>query len=178
MLFRFFDPRITPHLPGILGAKWMSALRYLGVQRWLTIDGASQLVPVGPVNTDHSARAVAGPGWAFEQHEWDALTRLGWCNLVKHLMQHWEIAEPVSHSVVTRAVDGAWAWGWRSESDILRFAHCALTLHPEFDQYPPFREALAQLQQAGNADDSFARVVTELMAQLPADWPAQHTKES
>lgn len=169
-MFRYYDPRVTPYLPEILGAaSWGEALGEFGVQRWYCMNRQGGLSAVGNAAQGH----VEQGRWKLDAGQWRALERLGWCNRIRQLINGWELDSLPTEKAIEDAVERAMANGWHSEVDILGFARCAFALHPRFNEQEPFVSALQRLREQGNPEESFA----DLAYELTDVWRSIHEKK-
>ncbi|TSJ88115.1 DUF4123 domain-containing protein [Chitinimonas sp. BJB300] len=145
--FRYWDPRVTAHLPRVLGEGEMSALlTEIGATAWWAYtpqaNGALQLTSLGKNGPDRTGEQDAARRWVLDGPQWRALTALGWANRLVQLVPDWGLEAQPDHGTLERLANQALVWGLASESDVLRFAYFALTTHPHFDTHPRVRTAL------------------------------------
>lgn len=165
-LFRFWDPRITPHLPALLGnASWFQCLQAVQAAAWLTVHADGALKQVGPSDPvpENPARINS---WQINAAQWQALERLGWCNRLSILSKQWDLPSIPERSAIDDAVRRAYEHGLTEETDLLRFAHCAFAIHPQFDQHPEVAQALQQWRTQGRPGGGFAVMAQQWTEEL------------
>ncbi|PHV10533.1 hypothetical protein [Chitinimonas sp. BJB300] len=159
--FRYWDPRITVHLPRLLGKAVMTdLLADLGATAWWAFatqaNGAQHLTSLGQSEPARTLVDEAAHQWALDGTQWRALTALGWANRLARLVPDWGLEAQPDQGTLEHVATQALAWGLASESDVLRFAYFALTYHPQFDTHPKVRTALEAAR--ANEQTSFAEI--------------------
>jgi len=142
-VFRFWDPRITPHLPAILGAGvWLQCQQTMGTTTWLTVHGGGVLKAVRP---SPQLRNDAEPlsCLRINAHQWKALVHLGWRNRIEQIATGWELPGIPDERLLNEIVSRAMGYGLESEADVLAFGQLGLTVHPLFDQHPDVARILS-----------------------------------
>lgn len=160
-VFRFWDPRVTAHLPRVFGPDvWTRIISGLGLLAWWCPDdeGAPQGYTAA---TESAARAAESAAWQIDEDHWYALARVGWTTRVCQLLPQWEVPESIGRETVRAIVDRTARYRLRDEADVLRFVHCALALHPRFDSHPQVAAALADFQSQGSRPGAFVRVAQQ-----------------
>jgi hypothetical protein len=135
LVLRFWDPRVTAHLPMALGAAtWQDFLSALGVSRWWTLSSDSALVSVGDAPLDAQSEAKAR--WELDAAQWRALRIVGLSNRISQAATVWDLEHVPQPYVLRSIASRALAHGLLERDDLLHFAHLALTVHPQFDRHP------------------------------------------
>lgn len=167
VVFRYWDPRQAAHLPRILGeAAWHEHLCLLGLQRWTSLvatnDGAARATLAESSRETPSQERARH--WRFDLRQWRGIETLSWANRLIQCCADWNRAAPLSslENIASRAL----SHGLTEENDILRFAHCVLTIHPQFDSHPQVAAALSA-SQSGQA--GFGETVS--------NWPETYIDE-
>lgn len=165
-LFRYWDPRITPHLPDLLGEiTWLQCQQGLHGAAWWTVDFNGAFNQIGKSN-DAPSEKYASFEWQIAKEKWQALEQIGWCNRIMQLIPGWGLPDMPERNQVDAIVKRGCFHGLQTESDILTFAFNALTVHPNFDCHPAVGKMLSDLnslgiiagefsRRAGNWDDAF-----------------------
>lgn len=149
--FRFWDPRVTPHLPELLGEEcWRNFQAAASCFQWYTLDPHGKFIRIG-TNPAASSQNPPQTGWTFNAVQWQALERLHWLNKVARLVPEWGYNEPVPRQHMDQILRRAMVYGLRKDADILRFAQCAILIHPYFDSHPEIARSLHAMQM--NRDD-------------------------
>ncbi|MGQ5525258.1 hypothetical protein ACUHMQ_18630 [Chitinimonas sp. PSY-7] len=161
--FRYWDPRITAHLPRVLGEGEMSSmLADIGAAAWWAFvpqaNGPQHLVSLGKGGLVRTGGPDAAHRWVLDAPQWRALTALGWANRMAQLVPAWGLNERPDQGALERVANQALTWGLASESDVLHFAYFALAYHPEFDGHPKVRAAL---EAAKASDDTSFTDITQ-----------------
>lgn len=134
--FRFWDPRIASGLGDALGGNvWRDILAGLGVAHWCCF-GTSNVFTCMQRSLGRSSE----PRWAVTPDITRRLQALSWRNRVWHLARRWSTLDDLDFSQVSRVVERAMRHGFSHEDDVIRYAHCALTIHPDFDRHPAVAE--------------------------------------
>lgn len=165
-LFRYWDPRVTLHLPACLGDAWAAALQAMGVRAWWTLNPLGALCAVGGEQAPgHDARAGArtptSDTFSPDARQWQALQLIGWRNRVAQLLPTWGLLAAPAPRAVGEAVQRALAHGLHEEADVLAFVHCALTVHPLFHRHGDVSRALAGLPGSGQRRSGFATIASQ-----------------
>jgi Domain of unknown function (DUF4123) len=150
---RYWDPRVLWHLPARLAASHWQALRG-ALGQWVYFDPLRQWVnTAGEPLQGGALDSRATPASGAEPHQrapldparWQALQRIGPVNQV--LAMSWDWGLVPSHAragQIDRLMLRSIEHGFDSEQDLLVFAACGLTGHPQFDQHPEVAAALQQ----------------------------------
>ncbi len=168
-VFRFWDPRLARDASRLLGAAWHSALSDAGLAGWWCIDrdgGISALLDFSPRS---HAPDVENSRWAIDVKCWQALERCGWRNRIAQLLPGWCSATGVASQDLDQIVARAAGHGLNTEDDVVQFAHCAATLHPEFDKHPRVDAALVRLRVGGGPPSAFADLVRHWSEEFRAE---------
>lgn len=151
---RFWDPRITTQLPATFGGEtWHECLQALGLQQWWTLTGDATLARVGEPQgkTPHQAH------WQLDTAQWHGLRMLAWSNVIAQAATAWDIPQPPKATALDDIARRAVEHGMRDNSDMLAFAHLALTVHPMFDRHSHVMRALKDWQRDGRVVRGFAK---------------------
>lgn len=156
--FRYWDPRLSVHLPRCLGeAVWRQTLAGLRIRGWWNLQAGGVLAPVGAVVApDPGDRPPTAQAWTLDTRQWQALLAIGWGQRVAQLLPDWELPQMPEPSAIDDAVRRALAHGLHEEADVLGFAQCALTYHPQFDRHPEVARSIETLPRAGGVAHGFA----------------------
>lgn len=167
VVFRYWDPRQAAHLPRILGeAVWHEHLSLLGLRQWTclvaTTNGVARAT-LAEALRESPAQERARP-WRFDLRQWRGIETLSWANRLNLCCAEWNHAVPLSslENIASRAL----SHGLTEENDILRFAYCILTIHPQFDSHP---EVAAALSAAQSGQAGFTETVS--------NWPETYIEE-
>jgi hypothetical protein len=140
-------------MPRLLGAEyWAAHQDALGIEAWWAF-ACTDLEEIAltslPTHAAHLTAVTATtatypvtPKYHLLPEQWQALTCLGWTNRIARLARRWNLETPPTHSALENITRQALAYGLSDETDLLRYAHCALTLHPRFDAHPQVQQAL------------------------------------
>lgn len=156
--FRYWDPRLSVHLPRCLGeAAWQQALSGLRIQGWWSLQAGGVLAPVGPaVEPSAGDRPPRAQDWTLNTQQWQTLLAIGWGQRVAQLLPGWELPQTPAPSAIDDAVRRALAHGLHEGADVLAFAQCALTYHPQFDRLPEVARDIEALPRTGGLAHGFA----------------------
>lgn len=167
VVFRYWDPRQVAHLPRILGpAAWHEHLDILGLRRWASLvatnDGAAWATLADAPREAPEQERVSP--WRFDFRQWRGIETLSWANRLIQCCADWNHEAQLSslENIASRAL----SHGLTEENDILRFAHCALTIHPLFDSHP---QAVAVLSASQSGQAGFGETVS--------NWPETYIDE-
>lgn len=158
-VFRFWDPRVAPRLPSVVGAPmWAAALHRMGLRQWWTVDDAANLLRIGAEHPEPAAASVdeTAPHWQLDQRQWQALQVLRWCNHLAQTGRAWTLQAPPGAEMLGDIVRRALALGLDAEADMRSFGHLALTVHVRFDEHPEVRLGLEQWRVEGRLAGGFA----------------------
>lgn len=158
-VFRFWDPRLASDIARLLGNAWHGALTDAGLVGWWCIDrdgGVAVLLDSSPRS---SASGAETSRWALDLKCWQALERCGWRNRIAQLLPDWCLASGALRQDPEKIVARAAEHGLNTEDDVVQFAHCAVTLHSEFDKHPKVGAALALSRSRGSSRSAFADFV-------------------
>lgn len=164
VVFRYWDPRISAHLHRVLGeATWQEHLGLLGVRRWtnLVATSAGASFSAQPEATGDTTINQKPLAWRLDKQQWQSLESLSWTNRLIQRCVDWELTAPPRFGWLESIANRALACGFKEENDILRFAHCALVVHPQFDSHPQVAASIAAAVQYGQP--GFGEVVS--------NWP-------
>jgi hypothetical protein len=167
-VFRYWDPRLTVHLPRVFGSDvWTGTISDIGLLAWWCLDDDG--TPKGyTAATQSRAPSAESPAWQIDDDQWFALARIGWTKRACQLLPQWEVPEGIGGETVRSIVERTARYHLRTEGDVLRFVHCALALHPRFDSHPQVAAALAELQAQGSQAGAFVRVAQQWTDQFRA----------
>ncbi|WOB07029.1 hypothetical protein [Piscinibacter gummiphilus] len=161
--FRFWDPRVASVLGDALGGNaWRDVLAGLSLSQWCCF-GSSKVFTC----TERSFASSSEPRWAVTPDISRRLQALSWRNRVWHLARAWATLDELELSGVSRLVERAMRYGLSHEDDVIRYAHCALTIHPEFDRHPVVAEFIRSLiaEPLDGSFDKFVRRWDEALAE-------------
>ena len=148
---RLWDPRVCWHLPACLpAAHWADIRRAMG--QWMFFDPLRQLVALDSFDPNPlAAHTLQGQTThRADAQTWQRLERIAPVNKLLAMSWDWGLLPNAAlgrqaEELVVRSVEH----GFDSEQDVLVFAACGLTSHPQFDQHPEVRDALANAASAG-----------------------------
>jgi len=156
-VMRFWDPRITTQLPATFGGDtWQECLQALGVQQWWTLTEDATLTRVG-ADRPPPSRQARQRDWELDTAQWHGLRVLAWRNVIAQAATNWELPQQPQAQVLDDIARRAFDHGMRDNTDMLPFAHLALTVHPLFDRHPQVMRALKDWQQSGRVARGFAK---------------------
>ncbi len=159
-VFRFWDPRITTHLPRIIGnAEWSNLIGSWGLSAWLCLGEDNALQRFAGANAKPEQPANA---WQIDANRWLAMKQIGWAHRVCQLAPKWhESLIDVGFDRALAIISRATRHGMRDEADLLRFAHAALTLHSDFDTHPLVVNFLTGFRERGCPMGEFSRTARQ-----------------
>lgn len=161
-LFRFFDPRVMQHLPGVFGAPGAVA----GVERWWYLDHRG------------AVRAVRGAGEdaepvAFSAEQQSKIDRIGALN--QAFAQWREADEPPADAFarLDQALAQAQALGFslEDEADCVAFALHRCLVHPQIETHPAVAGWIAAMR---SKQASYVDQAAQSDARLWADIESGH----
>lgn len=158
--FRYWDPRVASGLGDALGeTAWQEILAGLGLSHWCCFGASKRFTCMASSSIQGDSTATDSPRWVITSDINWRLQALSWRNRVWHLAQRWSTLQELELSRVHRVVERAMHAGFSHEDDVVRYAHCALTIHPEFDQHPAMVQFIRtrNVEQQSGAFDRFAR---------------------
>ncbi|MBB5018258.1 hypothetical protein HNQ59_001546 [Chitinivorax tropicus] len=150
MLFRYYDPRITPLLPTCLSGPNWRAMISLQHYPWLTMDEACTLQAISP----DPQGAAPLPHLQLSEAEMDALAVVGLANHLGRLVPQWGLAAVPDGPQLRTLAQQAFGLGLQHPVDQLTYAYHALHCHPRFTRHPLIQPLLQQ--------DSFAQALATL----------------
>ena len=156
VMFRFWDPRLASDVSRLLESEWRNSLNAAGVIEWWHISRAGSVENLLNLRSDESDRSIKNSSWTIDAACWRSLESCGWRNRVEQLMPTWHAVSDDLHLTPEELVIRAVARNLSSEDDVLQFAHCAVTLHPQFDSHPRVAAVLARMQNANENSRVFA----------------------
>lgn len=164
---RLWDPRVCWHLPHRLtGAQW--AVVSSGMGRWAYVDPLRQLATLQP---DETVSLGETTPQRIDASTWQSLERIASTNKLLAMCWDWGLQPSVT---LARQIDELLVrsaqQGFDSEQDVLVFAACGLTAHPQFDRHPQVHDALRRAALAGAPLQSALAVFdANFWSQLQAD---------
>lgn len=151
--FRYYDPRVTPHLPRFLDTDTFNTWLY-PLKRWTYLSRDGELKTfTSEDQPQHFVRRLDAKQWAI-------LQRLEVLNLTIRALA--ALKHPVTSSedeVIDRYIERSIALGFSSSEDQLTFALHAQIIHPEFDRHP---RLATPIQLASQNKHSLSVVLDEL----------------
>jgi hypothetical protein len=147
---RLWDPRVCWHLPARLPAAHWAGIR-AAMGRWMFFDPLRQLVALDSFDPNATIMHTP-PDQAIHRADvrtWQSLERIAPVNKVLAMSWDWGLLPNAAlaqqaDELVARSIEH----GFDSEQDMLVFAACGLTSHPQFDKHPQVRDALAKAASA------------------------------
>jgi hypothetical protein len=137
--FRYFDPRVTRHLPRILGKNQLSSLLH-GVQTWLYVDWTGQLDAIAPEPHDAVSR------FNLTAAQWRQLEGIEPFNLALRLLKqngfHDRKQEAEIETRLFAAVRDATVAGLTMPEDQAAYAAYAVKWGKDFAQHPRLPDAI------------------------------------
>lgn len=142
IFFRYYDPRVTTHLPRILSAiqisEWLK-----GIEEWSWVDRDGQWQTVKPVEPIEN-KALYLP--QLDELQWAALKRVETINLCLRTLQSIEAASPppAQDYRVDDWVSTAQTKGYTAQEDAIAYALHAWLVHPRFMEHSAVQHALIE----------------------------------
>lgn len=159
--FRYWDPRLSADIPRVLGQEtWQTHLGLLGLRRWICLTRRHDNVEIAhlPEARSETSDAADRLAWRLDVTQWRSLEILSMRNRLIQCSAAWDLKTQHGSDELETIARRALEHGLSEECDILRFAYCALNIHPEFDRHPEVAEAISSLGQTG-------------FAEMVSDWP-------
>jgi hypothetical protein len=150
---RFWDPRVTWHLPRVLTPEqWALARQAMG--RWWAMSPLAHFAPLASANgAAASAHApVEQPLLRFDAAQWARLERVAPINTVLRMAAGWDVLPTEGNArQVDALIERCRQRGFDTEQDALVYAACGLTSHPHFDAHPEVDRALQDAASKGQS---------------------------
>lgn len=142
IFFRYYDPRVTTHLPRILSATQISEwLKEIEEWAWVDRDGQWQTIkPVEPIEN----KALHLP--QLHAPQWAALQRVETINLCLRTLQSIEEKSPpaTQDDLLENWVSSAQAKGFPTQEDAIAYALHAWLVHPQFMEHSAVQHAVIE----------------------------------
>lgn len=169
VMFRFWDPRLASDVARVLDSDWRDALTTSGAVGWWHISREGRVENLLSPRLDDGDTSMKNSNWTINSARWRSLESCGWRNRVAQLMPNWQAVSDDLHLDPEDLVARAIAKSLHSEDDVLQFAHCAVTLHPQFDQHPRVAAVLARMQNINENSNAFADHVRQWNEEFRAE---------
>lgn len=143
--FRFHDPRITLHLPGVLAAEQWQALAGPCAEAWYLMDEECIIrkIEADTVTSDGQVDRNGRTSFLqFSSAQWQALLLISHANRMAQLAPQWDIPQRPEFSSLLEIARRAQDWMLVDEADRLTFARHVLRTHPRLDEHPTIQSLL------------------------------------
>lgn len=142
IFFRYYDPRVTTHLPRILSATQISEW-LTGIEEWAWVDRDGEWQTIKPVEPIEN-KALHLP--QLHALQWAALQRVETINLCLRTLQSIEVASPppAQDYRLDEWVSAAAAKGFSSQEDAIAYALHAWLVHPQFMEHSAVQHAVIE----------------------------------
>lgn len=167
VVFRYWDPRLSADIPRVLGQEtWQAHLGLLGLRRWISLLPRNNDVAIAnlPETRSETTGAAETLAWRLDVTQWRGLEILSMRNRLIQCSAAWDLKTQHGSDDLEAVARRAFEHGLSEDCDILRFACCALNIHPEFDSHPEVAEAISSVGQTG-------------FAEMVSDWPEDFVAE-
>jgi len=150
VVFRYWDPRIASQLPRVLGDDlWRRQLQRLRIEAWWCYGSTGrrpQMIVQKASPADTPGRDLTDGYIRLTPAQIEKLEVLSWANRIVGLASGWDLDEMPTVLDAEKIVSRALQHGLTKETDILRFALAALSIHPDFDLHPQVAQSMADDQ--------------------------------
>lgn len=145
ILFRYYDPRVTTHLPRILSALQVSEW-LMGIEEWAWVDRDGQWQTIQPIEPIEN-KAPYLP--RLDEPQWAALQRVETINLSLRTLQSLEVASPppAQDYRLDEWISAAQAKGFTAQEDAIAYALHAWLVHPQFMEHSAVQHALIETRK-------------------------------